>query len=137
MAFNGTWKMTSSEGVAAFSKSIGTPDEEIAKNMEFGNPDADNIEELNVTADSVTLKVSIGGKVFREATVPIGKESEEVAMDLRPAKHTVTIDGNTITRIQKGAGYEATIKRTVEGDVMTVVMTGPGGAVGTRKYKRV
>merc|ERR1712150_253390 len=127
MAFNGNWKLTANEGVAAFSKSIGISDAKLAENKDFGDPNANVVEAVTVDGSTVAVKITIGTRVFRDSKLPIGSEAEEPGLDGRPAKHLVTISGNTITRVQKGDGYESTFTRTVDGNNMTVVMTGPGG----------
>ena len=136
MAFNGNWKLVANEGLAAFSKAIGVADEQIAANKDFGNPDANVVEALSVDGSTVSVKVTIGGAAFRESSLPIGAEAAGKGVDGRDAKHTVTVNGNTITRVQKGDGYECTYNRTVDGNNMTLEMVGPGGVKATRKYVR-
>ena len=136
MAFNGSWKLVTNEGVAAFSQSIGIAAEKLAENKEFGNPDANVVETLSVDGSNVSIKVTIGGNVFRESNLPVGKEAEGTGVDGRTAKHLITVNGSTMTRVQKGDGYEATYTRTVSGDSMTLVMEGPGGVKATRTYSR-
>jgi len=135
---NGKWKFVSGEGGMAFSKSIGISDDFLAKNQEYGNPNAPVIEEFTITADKVNAKIIIAGKQFSDNTLPLNKEVTAPGLDGRPGTHLITLVGDhTIDRIQKVDGKEAKYHRVVTGNDMTVTMTGPGGVTAVRKYVRM
>ena len=63
----------------------GVSDEKLIEHKEFGNPEANVVETITVDGGSVSMKITIGGNLFRESKIPIGSEAAEPAADGRPA----------------------------------------------------
>ena len=64
----------------------GVPDFKIQQNKDFGNPDADVVEELLVDGRTVHINITIGGNEFLNTQMVLGRECQAMALDGRPAK---------------------------------------------------
>lgn len=135
---NGKWQLASSDGLLPYYKSCGLSNPEIeAKVSKLETAGAGGPTEV-ISLDGNTMKLSIlrpDGVAIMENTCTLGQEAGGKGLDGRDIKVTITQDGNSFTRKEAGAGYNATWTRTVSGDDMTVVMDS-GSAKCTRKYKR-
>ena len=62
------------------------PDEKLKEAKDFGNPDANVVEDVSIDGSTVSITVTIGGKAFMSSKLPIGSEADEPALDGRAAK---------------------------------------------------
>ncbi|XP_065565206.1 fatty acid-binding protein-like isoform X1 [Artemia franciscana] len=126
--WSGKYKHIKSENLDDYMKEIGV-DIATRTAAKAWSPDV----EYKVEGD--TYHIITSGLKSHHASFKLGVEQEEKAMDGRAVKSTYTLDGNTLTQIEKDGKGESKIVRVFNGDDLTVTIT-RGNLVATRQYKK-
>lgn len=133
--FKGKWEIQSSDKFTEYMDAIGVAAEEKEEALKFLGDGSKMSYEICNCGDEWEFHV---GTQAGEKTIKftLGKEFETFTLDGRPIKTTFTLDGENLKECQRGDGFETTNVRTVDGDSMTMTMTG-NGVTCTRRYKKV
>lgn len=133
--FSGTWQIDSSTGFDDYMKAIGVPDDKRQKAHQTLGDSSKMTYSISVNGNDWTFGVTTSAGA-RDIHFTLGSEIDTTTLDGRPLKALFTFEGNQLIEKQKGQDFESVNVRTVDGDTMTMVMTGNGVSC-TRKYKRV
>lgn len=130
MAFDGKYEMVSSDNYEEYLKAVG---------VGFANRKL-------AASSKPTVEITTDGGAWRLKTVTtfkttdlafvLGEEFTEEREDGRECLTTFTLDGDTLTQVQKLDAADATITRRVGADGMHAAFEA-GGVVAHRRYKRV
>ncbi|XP_033747570.1 LOW QUALITY PROTEIN: sodium/calcium exchanger regulatory protein 1-like [Pecten maximus] len=133
--FIGKWEIQSSENFSEYMSAIGVAEEKKAEALKFLGDGSKMSFEISNCGDEWEFRVGTqaGEKNIKFS---LGKEFDTFTLDGRPIKTTFSLDGGNLKECQKGDGFETINVRTVDGDCMTMTMTG-NGVTCTRKYKKV
>lgn len=133
--FNGTWQIDNSTGFDDYMKAIGVPDDRRQQAMQTLGDSSKMTYKISSDGDNWTFGVTTSAG-SRDIKFTLGTEIDTTTLDGRPLKALYTLDGNKLTEKQTGPDFESVNVRTVDGDTMTMVMTGNGVSC-TRKYKKI
>lgn len=133
--FCGTWQIDNSTGFDDYMKAIGVPDDKRAVAIKTLGDDSKMTYTISNNGADWTFGVTTSAGA-REIKFTLGTEIDTTTLDGRPLKALFTMDGNQLVEKQKGPDFESVNVRTVDGDTMTMVMTGNGVSC-TRKYKKM
>ncbi|OWF54365.1 fatty acid-binding protein, heart-like [Mizuhopecten yessoensis] len=134
-SFNGKWEIQSSDNFGEYMTAIGVAEEKKAEAITFLGDESKMSYEIINSGNDWEFRV---GTKAGEKTIKftLGQEFDTFTLDDRPIKTTFSLDGGNLNECQKGDGFETTNVRTVDGDSMTMTMSG-NGVTCTRKYKKV
>ncbi|XP_060067818.1 sodium/calcium exchanger regulatory protein 1-like [Ylistrum balloti] len=134
-SFNGKWEIQSSENFSEYMSAIGVAEEKKAEALKFLGDGSKMSYEICNNGDDWEFRV---GTQAGEKTIKfsLGQEFDTFTLDGRPIKTTFCLENGNLKESQKGDGFETVNIRTVNGDAMTMTMTG-NGVTCTRKYKKV
>lgn len=137
-AFNGRWKLTSSDSLDPIHEAIGVPEEwrEKARGLTTVGETAPE-EEFDIQGDKATFKLFLNGSLVKQGTTTMNKEIETSSLDGRTIKLVLEkVADDRIVRTEKGDGYEVKYDRKVDGASMVLEVTS-GDVKCVRKYKKV
>ncbi|KAK2705593.1 fatty acid-binding protein-like [Artemia franciscana] len=126
--WSGKYKHIKSENLDDYMKEVG---------IDFATRTAAKAWSPNVEykIEGDTYHIITSGLKEHKITFKLGAEQEEKAMDGRTVKSTYTLEGNTLTQIEKDGKGETKIVREFNGDELTVTIT-RGNIVAKRHYKK-
>ncbi|XP_030760274.1 fatty acid-binding protein, muscle isoform X1 [Sitophilus oryzae] len=127
--FGKKYKLTTSERFDEYMKALGVG----LVTRKVGNA-VSPVVELNKDGEDYVLT---SNSTFKNVVLKFkpGVEFDQETPDGRKVKATITVDGNTLKEVQKGAdGKLTTIDRTFSDDEIKMIMT-VGDITATRIYK--
>ncbi|XP_063396603.1 sodium/calcium exchanger regulatory protein 1-like isoform X1 [Mytilus trossulus] len=133
--FTGTWQIDNSTGFDDYMKAIGVPDDRRQQAMQTLGDSSKMTYKISNDGNDWTFGVTTSAG-SRDIKFTLGTEIDTTTLDGRPLKALYTLEGNNLTEKQTGPDFESVNVRTVDGDTMTMVMTGNGVSC-TRKYKKI
>ncbi|GAB6024807.1 hypothetical protein CHUAL_009927 [Chamberlinius hualienensis] len=129
MAFNGKYRLQSSDNFENYMRAIGVPEQLIQAGAD-SNAET-TIQEVN---GSYVITLSASGRTIT-LTFQLGTEFEETTPHGVKVKTVVTKEGNKLIQKQTGP-IESVIIREINGDLLTVNLK-VGSVISTRTYARV
>ena len=133
--FTGTWQINGSTGFDDYMKAIGVPDDKRQQAMQMLGDSSKMTYTISNNGNDWTFGVSTAAG-SRDINFTLGTEIDTTTLDGRPLKALFTLENDQLVEKQKGSDFESVNVRTVDGDTMTMVMTGNGVSC-TRKYKKL
>jgi len=130
MAFNGKYKLQSSEHFEEYMKAIGVPEALIAAGSD---PNAETSIHSDNESDYVITLTGSGRTIELKFTV--GEEFEETTPHGIKVKCIVTKEGDKLVQKQSGA-IETVTTREIDGDDLKVTLVS-GAVTSVRIYKRI
>ncbi|KAL4223121.1 Fatty acid-binding protein [Mactra antiquata] len=124
----GTWNLVETENFDEYMKAVG-----VGMVMRKMGATVKPTQEISVDGNKWTIKTKSTMK-NTEVDFVLGEEFDETTADGRNVKSVNTLDGQTLTTVQKGEP-DSTITREWSGDTMTMKLSAKD-AVCTRIYKK-